>query len=521
MSHKPTVPYVETGHLLETHLANKRLPPPKDILGALLRQRKLLLGCFSGMFAGAVLISFLIPSSYDAHLRILLKNQRMDPIVSPSGATTPWLTQHTIDTEEVLNSEAQLLKSADLLHKVVVQNGLYLPTRPALASSKVDESRVAKSVRELALKLKVEPLKKTNIIEVSYSNSDPMLAASVLNNLADLYIDKHLEVYRTPGQYNLFAKLADDYKKQLMDAEAKYSSSGSVAPNLMRDLVVHKYNEFKGKLDEIRSDIKETEQRIGMLEAEQKSTPARVLTQVRKLDNQQLLQQLKGTLLNLELKRDELLTKFQPTYQPVVEIEAQIAETRATIAKEGNAPAQDQTTDENPTRVWINSEVAKAHAELAGLKARAASMAPLVESYRTNAQGLEKQSMDEKDLERIARTAEENYQMYARKAEESQISDELDREKILNVAIAERAEPPVLPSRSRLQYLLVGFVLSILGAVSVVFATEFLNPAYHTADDVRLMLQLPVFATVSLNSPDDAHKQHDSLTILDLETETE
>jgi len=276
--------------------------------------------------------------------------------------------------------------------------------------------------------------------------------------------------------------------------------------------LIKKYNDIEGKLNELHTNNRETEQRISMLETQQKSTPARVLTQVRKLDNQQLLEQLKSTLLTLELKRDELLTKFQPSYQPVVEIDLQIAKTRATIAKEENAPAQDQTTDENPTRVWINSEVAKAHAELAGLKARAASMAPIVESYRASAQQFEKQSMDEKDLERTAKTAEENYLMYARKAEEAQISEELDRKRIFNVAIAERAAPPVLPSHSRMEYLLVGLVLSGLGAVSVVFATEFLNPAYRTADDVRVMLQLPVFATVSLEPP----AATDDVRILDL-----
>jgi uncharacterized protein involved in exopolysaccharide biosynthesis len=513
--------YAPDQYLLEKRLANPRpSPTPGRLLESLLRYWRLLLLSFICMFSGAVLVSFVLPPSYEAHLKILVKNQRIDPVVSPSDTTSPWISLRTVDTEEVLNSEAQLLQSSDLLYRVVVQNRLYPNSRLPFAAREADTITIARGVKRLASGLKIEPLKKSNIIDVSYSNSDPVIAASVLNNLADFYIDKHLEVYHDRGQYALFAKLADDYNKQLMDAEAKLSNSGTVAPSLMRDLVVQKYNDFKGKLDDIRSNIKETEQRLSMLQAQEEKTPARVLTQTRKLDNQQLLQQLKGTLLTLELKRDELLTKFQPGYQPVVEIESQIADTRATIAKEESEPAQDQTTDENPTRVWINSEVAKAGAELAGLKARAASMEPIVESYRLDAQQFEKRSMDEKDLDRIAKTAEDNYRMYARKAEEAEISEELDRKRILNVAIAERAAPPALPTHSRLEYLMVGFVLSILGAVSVVFATAFLNPAYHSADDVRVMLQLPVFATVSLDGPADNHALH-GVRALDLGTGTE
>ena len=57
----------------------------------------------------------------------------------------------------------------------------------------------------------------------------------------------------------------------------------------------------------------------------QTSTPTRLTTQVKKGDNAQVLQNLKSTLLTLEMKRTELLTKYQPTYPLVVEIDKQIA----------------------------------------------------------------------------------------------------------------------------------------------------------------------------------------------------
>ena len=57
-------------------------------------------------------------------------------------------------------------------------------------------------------------------------------------------------------------------------------------------------------------------------------------TLVRSSDNSQLLQQLKSTLLNLELKRTELLTKYEPTYRLVGEVEHQIRDVKATISAE-------------------------------------------------------------------------------------------------------------------------------------------------------------------------------------------
>ena len=50
---------------------------------------------------------------------------------------------------------------------------------------------------------------------------------------------------------------------------------------------------------------------------------------VRNSDNPQLLEQLKSTLLNLELKRTDLLTKYEPTYRLVQEVDQQIADAKS------------------------------------------------------------------------------------------------------------------------------------------------------------------------------------------------
>ena len=57
-------------------------------------------------------------------------------------------------------------------------------------------------------------------------------------------------------------------------------------------------------------------------------------TVVRNSDNPQLLQQLKSTLLNLQLKRTELLTKYEPTYRLVQEVDQQIADAKNAISAE-------------------------------------------------------------------------------------------------------------------------------------------------------------------------------------------
>ena len=93
-------------------------------------------------------------------------------------------------TESELNSEVELLNSQDLLRKVVLANGLQARWRSwlSLFGKPSEEVEIAKAVRQLGKHLKVEPLRKTNMISVSLESSDPELAARVLNSLGSLYL---------------------------------------------------------------------------------------------------------------------------------------------------------------------------------------------------------------------------------------------------------------------------------------------------------------------------------------------
>ncbi len=72
------------------------------------------------------------------------------------------------------------------------------------------------------------------------------------------------------------------------------------------------------------------------------------MSSVRSGDNPFLMQQLKTTLLNLELKRTELLEKFEPDYRPVQELQAQIDETVDTITKAEKSPDREENDRPQP-----------------------------------------------------------------------------------------------------------------------------------------------------------------------------
>ncbi len=81
------------------------------------------------------------------------------------------------------------------------------------------------------------------------------------------------------------------------------------------------------------------------------------------------------------MKRTELLTKYQPTYPLVVEVDKEITDTRSALTLEETSPVKEETTGQNPTYAWVDGELAKAKSDLAGLEARETALNAIVGVY--------------------------------------------------------------------------------------------------------------------------------------------
>ena len=176
----------------------------RDVAAILFRYYRLLLGSFLVILLLAILLSGALAPTYEAEMKILVRHGRVDPVVTSQSNSPPQIMQEEI-TESELNSEVELLNSRDLLRKVVLANGLQTRQRSWLRAFRKpnDEVVIAKAVRDLGKRLKVDPVRKTNIISVTYESSDPDLAARVLNSLGDLYLEKHLQVHRPAGEFTI------------------------------------------------------------------------------------------------------------------------------------------------------------------------------------------------------------------------------------------------------------------------------------------------------------------------------
>jgi uncharacterized protein involved in exopolysaccharide biosynthesis len=472
----------------------------KDLVAIGFRHQRSMMFCFIAVFLGAVLVGLLMPTTYQAHTEILLKRERVDPVISP-GQAAPVMVKEEV-TEEELNSEVELLESDDVLKQVAVATGLDKRTSllGRIIGREDQAGKIAKAAQRLRGSLVVEPMKKTNLINVTYSSSNPQLAAAVLKNLNDAYIRKHAEVNRPAGQFKFFDQEADRYKNELAEAENQLSQfaaqQGGVAPLVARDQTLQRLTEFSATLAQTRADMSATEQKIRTLETQAGGMPSKITTSSTQTDDAQVLQQLKSMLMSLELKRTELLTKYQPNYPLVTEVDKQIADTRGSIEKEEAKPLKQETTGQNPTYEYVSTELAKDKADYSALQARAVAMEGIIGAYKSQATQLEQKGIQEADLQRVIKTDEENYLLYQHKREEARMSDMLDQTHILNVAVAEAPSVPVLPTGSRMIFVVLGLVLGAVMSVGLALALDYFDPSFRTPSEVLTELNIPVLAAV-------------------------
>ena len=458
-----------------------------EVASVIFRRKGLLSIIFFSTIGAALALAFLLPSQYESSAKLLVQRARADAVISPERTANYQMPSEEV-SEADLDSELELLKTHDILRKVVLENGL--------AGAHPSDAEVDRAMEQLNRKLKTDPIKKSNVIGLSYRSDDPQVSASVLNSLIALYQEKHQQIRNSGRDYKFFEQQADIYKKQLADIEKQIADAKFVAPQLTRDQMIDKRADLKAAANDTEAQIAETEQRIASLKELEKSTPERLVTEKRVSDNPQLLQNLKATLLTLELQRDQLTAKYQPTYRPVVDLDKRIADTKASIAREESQPLHEETTNQNTAFEWIRTEMAKAQAQLQGLLGRRKANASLLAADGENLHDLNAESIQEQDLMRRAKTAESNYLLYSQKREEARISDELDANKILNVAVVQKAFVPATHVHQRSKIMLAGFGAALFLSLAVVLLTDFLDPKFRSTDEVATYLNVPVLASI-------------------------
>jgi uncharacterized protein involved in exopolysaccharide biosynthesis len=476
----------------EALIARSSRPVPLSyVTAAMRRQRWLALSVFFFVVTAAGVITILMPKKYTAQMKVLVKNARPSRVVSPepSGAEA----SPSDVGESQINSEIELMNTNELLSKVVRNCNL--------AKAGSDGLAVEKAVVKLARNLKIAPVRKANIIQVEYTSTDPRIAVAVLRQLSSLYLDAHLRLHGSPGTHQFFQEQATRYGNELRNVESELllfrTQNSIIATGEQRDLLLRSSSEAEAGLLGVDAEISELQQKVGKTGQKMLSVLPRVLTVKRSMPNQYSIERLGTILVELQNRRTDLLTKFQPSDRLVQEVDRQIADTSKALEQSTIGNSEEQSSDVNPLHQSLEAEHTNQEIELAGLKARRSVLAAQVNDYHHKLAGLVVATDTEETLMRNRKEAESNYLLYARKQEEARVADLLDQQKIANVAIAEPPTEPHIPSQPSVTVnLALGLFLGIVVSLGTAIGTEYYTGGVYSSAELEMYTGLPVLSFV-------------------------
>ncbi len=489
----------------------------REMATILWARKWLALAIFVAVVTSGTVVTVLLTPTFESSMKILISRERADQRVTPGESKTD---QNQADiSDEEFNSEIEIMQSRQVLEAVINELGLTRPAADAKPEGALSalRSRLAefyrslhkqsepspldRAVRNVSDSLEVVSVKKSRIIKVTYKDPDPDRAAKILNALYRKYSDHHLKLRQNSQAANVFRQQADSFKDQLDGATQALKhfdvANGGAGVSSQKELLMQQFYQTQSQANATRTEVRETEQRIGALQAQLATQPERIETGTT-TKYAQALDKMKDELMQMELQRTQLIQKYKADHRLVRDIEQRIAQTKEVITREEQSPPQEKSVALNDVHRRLINDILNAQSNLTALREREKGQTTLAAQYQARMIELDQKSYEKNDLERTRTVNEEAYLLYHKKSQEAEIANALTLEKVANVSLADAASPnykPISPKPALnfAVFMLVGLLAAIAGAIAV----EKMNPAVRNEASVRRHLGIEVLASIS------------------------
>jgi uncharacterized protein involved in exopolysaccharide biosynthesis len=403
-------------------------------------------------------------------------------------------------TPEILNTEVQIIKSPELAERLA--KDVPFPDRGDGKTPPVlSETQIKQDGRRMRGYLIPTPLKNSNLIEISVSSAYPQeWTAGVANRAAELYLEEHLKVHKTPGVGEFYTEQEKKLRLELASAEDALKEfqqrENIIDAGLEVNADLGALAAFDRNLKETDSLIRETEQRITMLDDQLKQQKATISSNTNITVNP-VYQQMQTKLTQLEIERDGLLQRYTTEDRLVKDKQKEIEELKKALEKVKPTSVGSENIALNDVHRRILNELLGGRVQLRALNEKKAALTKQVEAYSSAAAEKKRKGYEYDRLLREVNIKKENLDLYKRKAEEARISDAMDDRKFSNAYIIERASIPLRRAgRSVLLLIMITLIGAAGIAIAAAFGIEYFNRTLRNERDIEDQIGLPVLATI-------------------------
>jgi succinoglycan biosynthesis transport protein ExoP len=484
--------------------AATRRPLAAWLLPVIRHQKLKVLGVALIAVVAAIVGEALSQPTYQAHATLMLKFGREYMYRAETGEGVSW-SPPSLDRD--LNTEVQILAGRDLQMRVLDTLGpatVYPQVADAGSSGvtallnrlrallgapeRKPSSAMAEALARFDADLVVTGVKDTNVVDLTYRNADPEMAARVLQLLLKYGAEKRTRLYGEATVAPLEAQLAADDREfkqaedelrrfrlanRLYDADAQLVALNQATMELNASLASD-----GGRATLLRQAVAAIEARMRRLLGDDRLFTEQEPEAVRKAEQQLSDQQVQNAKVLLAVPRNTRMADRRRADEDALRAEVE--------RQRGVAPDRLSTADQliyrqlADDRYDLRSELAQAVAAqdadqqaLAGLGQRAASLLPLRSALEA--------------LERRVANARNAYNSYAGKLADRKAAAALDQSGVANLRVLEEPMVPTTPVGLRpAARILIAGILGLLAGLGVGVWAEARGPAARRVRDLSL-----------------------------------
>lgn len=342
---------------------------------------------------------------------------------------------------------------------------------PPDPNSEAYGNSVANFMRAVA----VNPVERSNLVEVTFYSQNASLAARIANQLGEDYIDQNLQV-----KWDEALKASEWLSGRLVELKAKLKTSEDAlqayaAKNsilfIQNAVNAQAQSMANARLEQLEEEYTKAQADRAQKEAEYSLVETGKVQDLPGILDNRLIQTLEQTLSDLRRQYSELTATVKPGYPKAVALKKQIDTLQA------NVDHQKQALTQNIAQQYDAALVREKY--LNKLISQQESLVDVV-SQKTIQYNILKRDVD---------TNRSLYDGVLQRMKEAQVAAGLNSS---NIMVVDPAQVPKGPAKPRIILnLAFGFILGLSLGVGLAFFQEYLDNTLKTPDEVEFLLRLP------------------------------
>lgn len=353
-----------------------------------------------------------------------------------------------------------------------------------------------------------------NLIEISYSDNEPLKAFETTQLMTDIFIRESLANKRDESQaaYKFIDDQVSTYHRKLKESESaikEFRSKNIDASESAKLNSSSRLIELKRELETVELDISSAESLVEnyrkQLSGESSFTDQSSIARE---------SQLNARIAELDQRLSDLKLNYHDTYPDIVKLKGQIEDLKDQLKKEltsRDSKSEDAkvTAPTGEAAQLIQSQIFTAENNVSSLNARKNQILRLMDSERGTLDRISDVEAEVAELTRDYEVNQDMYQSLLNQRENARISMNIDLEnKGRTLKVQEPATIPVTPKGIRFGHIiLAGIFLSFVVPVVIIYGLTLLDQKVRTEPAVYNTFDIPVLASVStFKAPSDRKK---------------